>query len=142
MRKGLEGPGVPWWTQIRGWAWGLGPGNTNVAGWVPGGWVPGIAPSQHPTTAPPRVLPLPTAPLYRMSGTWVLTCRTCSLAGPKEILGVDNAPSVHGYIRGHAGAVSALPPPYAPALRPAPWRLGGTKPQYISVYLSYISELV
>ena len=85
-------------------------------------------------------LPVPThrtAPLYRtpVPHPWA-TPLTATLGSPKEILGVDNAH--HGYWgrSGHAGAVSALRPPYAPALRPAPWRLHSRIPQYSSVFLS------
>ena len=53
MRTGLQGLGVPGWTQIAPYGHWLGPGNTNHG---PAGYVPGI-------------LPLPVPPSYRTPGT-------------------------------------------------------------------------
>ena len=63
MRRAQLGPGVPRRTQIRGPGHGLGPGNTNVAGWV-GSWV-GTRYSTHPVPTPlhhPGYYPSPPHP--------------------------------------------------------------------------------
>ena len=61
MRKGQQGPGVPWWAQIRvGTGW-LGPGNTNVdrlGAWVGStryGTLPVLPSPHHPWYTHPPV---------------------------------------------------------------------------------------
>ena len=125
-------PGVPGDTVTHCLGEGLGPGNTNpwTGGW--GGVVPGIA-----------TLPVPT---YRTTPGTHRDHRTgapeCTNTRFEVDQGDPRGGILHGYIRGHAMAVSPLAPPYAIALRPAPWRLLediNLISQYISVYLSYIS---
>ena len=52
-------PGVPWRARLQGPWHPLGPGNTNVAGWVPGSWVvPRYSPPRYPPSLhQPRVYP-------------------------------------------------------------------------------------
>ena len=66
VRRAVQRPGVPWWTQNRGsWQW-LGPGNTNPM--VSGGWEGGTRYStlplppcpHHPWYTPPRRTTPPT----------------------------------------------------------------------------------
>ena len=88
VRKGQQGPGVPWWAQIARLGYWLGPGNTNVHGWISTRYtlpvlptlpVPGIPPSRYPP-ASARYTEVPVMPL------------TAVLDPTKEILGVNNAP--------------------------------------------------
>ena len=91
VRRGPQGPGVPGWTQKRGFCGWLGPGNTNVqAGWVPGRVVYRVLPHPWytlpaPTRYPPRTPP--TAPPVLPS----LLPGSAHLVSTKEILGVGNA---------------------------------------------------
>ena len=100
---------------------------------VGGRVVPGIAPlpGTHPRTHP-GYYPSPPHPVRAMHRTGA-SAVTGVLESTKEILGVEYA---LGRPRARHGCVGLQPPPYAMALRPAPWRLHLTYTQYFSVFLS------
>ena len=147
VRRALEGPGVPWWTQ-KGlvWQW-LGPGNTNPrVGWVGRGSThPAGIPSlgTHPA-APPRVHPPPAS----MKGTPASgTTGTCTYdrfrrpeGDPRGVIRTVLLRCSRGGLT--QGPAVSLSPPVGPCCR-YPLRSPPQYPysQYISVFLS-ISQYV
>ena len=103
------------------------------------GMIPGIASSRYypavRTIGIARAQPAPGPPTYR---SWSDKCALQDLGYDR--FGVDQGdPRGRMHTGARRGCVGHWPPPYAPALRPLPWRLLELIPsisQYISVYLS------
>ena len=121
---------MPGWTRVPGSWHGLGPGNTNL---VLGGWVPGIVPSRHPPSTPPRVVPLPRTHPHRTTRTAVVTARCGTLGSGQG--------DPRGRIRTLHGGRS-IPPRTSTAgtllidLAAGPLAPTGPHSQYFSVFLS------
>ena len=110
---------------------------------VLGGWLGSTQyspPSTHPAAHPWYTPPHRTCTVNRLSDVHAAVL-TCSLASPKEILGVDNAQCTLGSVGArlrlcpHCGHLTPQ------ALRPAPWRLLNLNLS-ISQYISVISQFI